>query len=89
MPTFPLKVITALMSITPLSSKTFRDIYRNLRLQIECNICCHLLCIDLFVAVHLGESVSGVGVDLVEAEVMLVGILDPQCKLTHHLDHKR
>ena len=26
MPTFPLKVITALMSITPLSSKTFRDI---------------------------------------------------------------
>ena len=36
-------------------------------------------------AVHLWKSVAGVGVDLVEAEVVLERILHPKCELTHHL----
>ena len=45
----------------------------------------HLLCIDLFVTVHFWEPIAGVGVDLVETEVMFKGVLYPKCKLAHNL----
>ena len=72
----------ALMSRTPPSSRTFRLVFIRKLLNI---VELHLLCIDLFVTVHFWEPIAGVGVDLVETEVMFEGVLHPKCKLAHNL----